>query len=64
MPDIHDNPLDLFIEELDQLGATELPAELTGAIACAGSAFCAATFSSIGSTGSSFSTASSFSTTS
>jgi hypothetical protein len=56
--------IDLFIEELEQLGANELSPELSGAIACAGSAFCAATLSTISSTGSSFSTASSFSTTS
>jgi hypothetical protein len=56
--------IDLFIEELEQLGANELASDLSSAVACAGSIFCAATFSSIGSTGSSFSSSSSFSTAS
>jgi hypothetical protein len=56
--------IDLFMEEIEQLAASELPAQLSGAVACAGCVFCAGSLSSIGSTGSSFSSTSSFSTAS
>jgi hypothetical protein len=56
--------IDLFMEEIEQLSASELPTQLSGAVACAGCVFCAGSLSSIGSTGSSFSSTSSFSTAS
>lgn len=56
--------IDLFMEEIEQLSASELPTQLSAAVGCAGCVFCAGSLSSIGSTGSSFSSTSSFSTAS